>query len=374
MKKVLFVATIHKHFMAFHVPYIKWFKEHGYEVHVAANDSKDVIVPFADKQIEICIERNPFDKNNIKAIRQLKDLIETEQYCLVTAHTAMGGVVARLAGKEARKKNGLKMLYTAHGFHFFKGSPKQYWIMYYPMEKYLSRYTDAIITINKEDYDLVKNHGFKNLHTFQIPGIGINTDRLFVADEEKKQELRKEYGYKPDEFLLIYIAEYIPRKNHKFLIDSIPELIKKVPDLKFMFAGRGKDMEQTIQYAKDLGVEKYIDFLGFRKDIGNLIAMSDVGVSASKQEGLGLNLAEEMFSGKPVVATVDRGHKEMVKQGENGFLYPQGNQEQFVEAVTFMYEHHERRIEMGRNAYESIQKFRLENSLAEMEKIYKVFL
>jgi len=136
MKKVLFVATIHKHFQVFHIPYIKWFKDHGYEVHIAANNSIDADVPYIDKKHNICIERNPFNKNNIKAIKELKKLVEEEQYCLVTCHTAMGAVVARLACKDARKEFGLKLLYTAHGFHFFKGAPRKYWMMYYPMEKY----------------------------------------------------------------------------------------------------------------------------------------------------------------------------------------------------------------------------------------------
>ena len=374
MKKILFFATIHKHFNAFHVPYIKWFKEHGYEVHVAANGMEGVPVPYADKQFEICVERNPFKLANIKACFQLRKLIEQEHYELVTCHTAMGGVIARLAGKEARKKWGMKMLYTAHGFHFFKGSPKKYWMMYYPMEKFLSRYTDAIITINHEDYEMVLSHGFKNKQTFIIPGIGINPERLFVADKDKKMSLRKEYGYKENEFLLIYIAEYIPRKNHKFLIDALPELVKSIPNVKYLFAGRGRDMELTKAYANEKGVADHIDFLGFRKDIGNLIALSDVGISASRQEGLGLNIAEEMFSGKPVVASMDRGHKEMIIHGENGYLFEQGNKEQFLMSLTSLYNDPNRMEKMGANALATIQKFRLENSLKEMEKIYNQFL
>ena len=374
MKKILFFATIHKHFLAFHIPYIKWFKDHGYEVHVAANGMEGVPVPYADNQFEICIERNPFKLANITAWKQLKKLIEDEHYEMVTCHTAMGGVIGRLAGKDARKKWGLKMLYTAHGFHFFKGAPKKYWMMYYPMEKFLSRYTDAIITINQGDYDMVNTHGFKNKYTFKIPGIGINTERLILADEDMKQNLRKEYGYKQDEFLMIYIAEYIPRKNHKFLIDTLPDLIKIAPKAKYLFAGKGRDMELTKQYAIDKGVAGHIDFLGFRKDIGQLIALSDIGVSASKQEGLGLNLAEEMFAGKPVVASMDRGHKEMIIHSDNGFLFEQGNKDQYLASVASLYGNKENIQKMGARAYETIQKFKLDSSLKSMEEIYKQFL
>jgi glycosyltransferase EpsD len=221
---------------------------------------------------------------------------------------------------------------------------------------------------------MVLSHGFKNLHTFKIPGIGVNTERLILVDEEKKQSLRKEYGYRSDDFLMIYIAEYIPRKNHKFLIDTIPDLLKIAPKAKYLFAGRGRDMESTKQYAIDRGVADHIDFLGFRNDIGQLIALSDIGVSASKQEGLPMNIAEEMFAGKPVIASMDRGHKEMVVNGENGYLYNQGNKEEFLMAISSLYNNHSQLDKMGAKACEDIQKFRLENSIAEMEKIYNQFL
>nr|HPR59251.1 glycosyltransferase family 4 protein [Bacteroidales bacterium] len=364
---------IHKHFLAFHLPYIKWFKENGYEVHVAANDGS-VIVPMVDKQWNICIERNPFNKNNIKAYRELKSIVEKEKYCLVTSHTAMGGVLARLASRKARKNFGLKVLYTAHGFHFFKGSPKFYWLMYYPMEKLLSRYTDALITINQEDYDLVKSHGFKNKATYKIPGIGFNADRLKKENEGQKKDLRVKIGYNQSDFILIYVAEFIPRKNHRFIINALPEIINKIPEFKLLFAGRGRDMNTTRAFAKSIGVEKYIDFLGFRNDIGDLLALSDIGISASKQEGLPLNVAEEMYSGLPVVASEDRGHKEMIVQGENGFIFPQNDRKAFVDAIVYLYENHGKRKEMGEYAAKSIQKFSIENSLKEMVKIYKIYL
>ena len=152
-KKILFVASIHKHFLAFHLPYINWLKDNGCIVHVAANGTDKV--PNVDKQWNVCIERNPFSLNNIKAVNCLKKIIEENSYDLVHCHTAMGAVVARLAARENRNRGITKVLYTAHGFHFFKGSPKRYWLMYYPMEKFLLKYTDGIITINNEDYNLV---------------------------------------------------------------------------------------------------------------------------------------------------------------------------------------------------------------------------
>lgn len=374
MKKVLFVANIHKHFLAFHLPYIQWFKDQGCEIHVAAGGDPNVTVPIADRQFTIPIERSPFSCANIRACWELRTIIDREQYCLIHCHTAMGSVVARFAARKARTKGRLKVLYTAHGFHFFKGSPKRYWMIYYPIEKYLSRYTDAIITINQEDYDLVKTNGFHNQETYKIPGIGINTERLIITSPEIRQQLRQEYGYRPDELILIYIAEYIPRKNHKFIIDSLPELIKRVPKIKFLFAGRGRLLEPMQSYAHTLGVDEHIDFLGFRKDIGQLIALSDIGISASRQEGLGLNLAEEMYCGIPVVASEDRGHKELIIQNRNGILFPQMDREAFIGAVVALASDSVLRVRMSEFAKESMQRFVLKNALIEMTKIYQSYL
>lgn len=374
MKKVLFVANIHKHFLAFHLPYIQWFKNQGYEVHVAAGGERDVVVPNADKMFYLPLERSPFKLTNINACRELKEIIEKEQYCLVHCHTAMGAVAARIASISSRKNRNMKVIYTAHGFHFFKGAPAKYWLMYYPMEKYLSRYTDAIVTINQEDYDLVLSHGFKNKDTYKIPGIGINTDRLIHTDGSIRTSLRKEYGYSDDSVILIYIAEYIERKNHRFIIESLPKMVKSLPNVKVLFAGRGRLMNEMKELAHTLNVDDHIEFLGFRKDIGKLIALSDIGISASRQEGLGLNLAEEMYSGIPVIASEDRGHKELVEQNINGLIYPQKDSDTFIKYVLKLAANPELRASMGKAASQKMQKFTLKNALYEMSLIYKKYL
>ncbi len=360
------------HLRVFHVPYIKWFKEQGYEVHIAGNQNDTI--PEVDRSWHIDIERNPLKVNNLKAYKQLKELIEREKYSMVTCHTAMGGVIARLAARNARKNSGLKMLYTAHGFHFFKNGPVKNWLIYFPIEKYLSHFTDAIITINQEDYEMVRNHKFKNIDTYKIPGIGVNAARFSVRSEEDKKSLRKKYGYNVDDFILLYVAEFIPRKNHMFVIDALPELIKIIPNIKILFAGKGRDLDKTKQHAETLDVSSHLEFLGFRKDIPDLIAISDVGISASKQEGLGLNLAEEMFCGIPVVATEDRGHKELIVQGKNGFIYKQGNINEFVDYVKYLYDHPIERNQMGVFASHYVQKFELKNALSAMAEIYKKYL
>lgn len=374
MKKVLFVANIHKHFLAFHLPYIQWFKDQGYEVHIAAGGERNVIVPNADKMFYLSLERYPFKLANIKAYRELRRIMENEDYCLMHCHTAMGAVVGRFAARTLRAQERLKVLYTAHGFHFFKGSPRKYWLMYYPMERYLSRYTDAIITINQEDYDLVKTHGFKNKDTYKIPGVGINTSRLIVTNEEARKRLREEYGYSQDAFIMIYIAEYIERKNHRFIIEALPKIVKDVPNVKVLFAGRGVLMDQMKALAESLNLSKYIDFLGFRKDIGQLIALSDIGISSSRQEGLPMNVAEEMYSGLPIIASDDRGHNELIDVEKNGFIFKQGDTNGFIQYVIRMAHDENLRKQFGMSAQNKMQRFTLENALKEMASIYKHYL
>lgn len=373
MKKILFVANIHKHFTAFHLPYIKLLRQQGHEVHVAANGI-DEIIDAANRQILIPFGRSPFDKDNYKAFSQLKNLIETEKYDLVTCHTSIASAITRLACIEIRKKTHTKLLYTVHGFDFSRYSSLKTWLMYYPMEKFLSRFTDGMVTINNEDYNLIIKKKFRNKDTFLINGIGVNGDRLSNALQIDKDTLRNEYGYKESDFILIYIAEFISRKNHIFIINSANILKTEIPELKILFVGKGQLMAKMQETAEKKALSDNIAFLGFRKDIGNLIKISDIGISASKLEGLPMNISEEQLMGLPVVATHDKGHEELIQHGFNGLLFPQNNQAKFIEYIKSLYYNKELRNRMGRNASEFVKKFDISVSLTQMDEIYKKYL
>jgi len=373
MSKILFVANIHKHFTAFHLPYIKLLREQGHEVHVAANGIEEIIEA-ANRQILIPFGRSPFDRNNYKAYVLLKKLIETEKYDLVTCHTSIASAIARLACIGIRKNSHTELLYTVHGFDFSRYSSLKTWLMYYPMERFLSRFADGMVAINKEDYNLIINKKFKNKDTFLINGIGINSARLMDSTQSAKKRLRYEYGYKEHDFILIYIAEFIHRKNHKFIIDATAILKCKIPNLRILFVGKGMLMTEMQEMVKAKNLSSYISFLGFRTDIGNLIHLSDVGISSSKLEGLGLNIAEAQFCGLPVIATHDKGHEELIQHGFNGFLFPQNDRDKFIEYVKTLYFDKEMRNIMGQNASESVKKFDISVSLTQMDEIYKKYL
>ena len=370
MKKVLFVSNVLSHITTFHLPYIKWLKEQGFEVHVMANSNGQQAEGF-DKYYDVKIERSPFSFKNLAAYRTAKKIIDSEKYDIVHCHTPMGGVIGRLASRKIRKQ-GAKVLYTAHGFHFYKGAPKINWLLYYTMEKLLAPCTDCIITINEEDY-LNAKEKFESPKTRveKISGIGVDIHRFFPAED--KDALKKANGYE-GKFLLIYAAEFIPRKNHRFFVEAAKELAEKCPNVKILFAGKGVLTEEMKQYAKQLGVEEYIDFLGFCTNMPDVLRMSDVLISASIEEGFGINIIEGMASGLPAVASVVRGHKEMVVHGQNGYLVNVNNSPAFCEKIEILYHDKEQYQEMSKQAIITAEKFSIENSLNQMEQIYRQYI
>lgn len=375
-KKALFVANIYGHLHAFHLPYIQMLKDNGFQVDlIAAKDDlisakDDVLTENANNCYYWELTRSPFHLKNIKAYKQLKKLIEQEQYDLIHCHTAIAATITRIAAKKYRKKYGAKVLYTAHGFHFYKGSPKLYWILYYPVEKILSRLTDSLILINNEDYNLVLNNHFKNKKTYLINGIGINSKRFDGVKKENDPQKRLEMGFSSNQFLLIYVAEFIHRKNHKFLVDASLELASQIDNFKILFIGKGRLEKETKEYAKQIGADKFIEFMGYRKDLNKLIPICDIGISSSRQEGLPMGVAEEMFCGLPVIASQERGHRELIIPQKTGFLFQQNNISEFVEHVVRLYKNPEEKEILGQNAYTHVQKFKLEEPMKQMAKIY----
>ncbi|WP_427337950.1 glycosyltransferase family 4 protein [Caloranaerobacter sp. DY30410] len=367
MKKVLFTATVDGHILNFHIPYLKWFKEQGYEVHVASNGNSNI--PFVDVKYNIPFERSPFKVTNLKAYRQLKNIIDNNNYRLIHCHTPMGSVLTRLAAKKARKK-GTKIIYTAHGFHFFKASPLINWLLYYPVEKWLSKYTDCLITINDEDYECAVKNKFKAGSVKKVNGVGVDLNKFTPQTVEKKKELRKQYGYNDTDFILICVAELNHNKHQDLLINAVSILKNKIPNIKLLLVGSGNLMKQYKKQVKKLGLEKYIQFLDYRSDVSNLLIISDLLVSASRREGLPVNVMEAMATGLPLVVTDCRGNRDLVKNGENGYVVGIDDVDGFANAVEELYGSQESRQEFGQKSLEFIKQYSLESVMKEMDEIY----
>jgi glycosyltransferase EpsD len=365
--KVLFCATVDYHFKSFHLPILKWFKEKGWEVHVAS--SGEIELPFVDEKYNIPIQRSPFHSKNLAAYRELKSIINENDYKIIHCHTPMGGVLTRLAAKQARK-NGTKVLYTAHGFHFFKGAPIMNWLLYYPIEKVLAKYTDCLITINEEDYQLAISHRFMAGEIEHVHGVGVDTERFKPINEELKRKRREKLGYKDDDFILFYAAEFNKNKNQQLLIMALALIKDHVPNVKLLLAGEGILFEKCKKLASDLDVKRMIDFLGYREDIDSILPICDIAVASSLREGLPVNIMEAMACGLPVVATENRGHLELIKDNSNGFIVTIGNSRNLAERVIELGNNRDKLILFGTESTRKIESYNLKSINKELNKIY----
>lgn len=372
MKKVLFVATVVKtHIMEFHIPYLKMFKEMGWETAVAArNDYEnpaDCVIPYCDIYYNIPFERNPLKPGNLKAYKELKHIIDEGEYDIVHCHTPVGAMLTRLAAKQARKK-GTKVFYTAHGFHFYKGAPAINWILYYPVEKWLSRYTDVLITINKEDYERAKT--FKAGKVCYVPGVGIDLKK-FNAGYVNKEQKRKEIGVSADDFVLLSVGELIPRKNHEVVIRALSVLkqLDKLNHIEYVICGRGAYEADLRKLAEGLDVADHVHFLGYRNDISEICNCADLFVFMSHQEGLPVALMEAMACGLPAVCSNIRGNTDLIEDGVTGLL-ANNTPEEVAQSISKMKSDTALRNRVASAALQKIKQFDLSSVEDEMSKIY----
>lgn len=373
MKKVLFVATVVKtHIMEFHIPYLKMFKEMGWETAVAArNDYEnpaDCVIPYCDTYYNIPFERNPLKPGNLKAYQRLKKVIDEGEYDIIHCHTPVGAMLTRLAAKQARKR-GTKVFYTAHGFHFYKGAPAVNWLLYYPVEKWLSRYTDVLITINKEDYARAKS--FKAGKVCYVPGVGIDLKK-FQADNNfcnsRRGELCAEFNIPYDATILLSVGEVNKNKNHRVVIEALRKTERK--DIYYIICGRGPLIEEYKNLSKQLSIEAQVILAGYRTDVADFYKISDVFVFPSFREGLPVSVMEAMASGLPVIATRIRGSSDIVKDNVNGILLDPMDVNGFENAIIELCDNPNMREQIAANNKEKSLEYDLSKILSEYRKIY----
>lgn len=318
-KKVLLIATVQSHIGQFHKPLMRLLKENGWEIHVAARnnlDEKDGLqLEYPDKVFDIPFQRSPFRKRNVEAYRQLKQLLAENHYDVIHCNTPVGGIIGRLAARKYRG-NRTQVYYTAHGFHFYHGGPKKNWIIYYPIEKWMSRYTDKLITINHEDELTAK----KSFHcpVYRIHGVGADSKKYYPINREQQQQIKENLQIEGP--VLLTVGELLPNKNQKTAIKALKILQNDHPYTLLIIAGNGSEKEALEHYAKALHVESNVWFLGYTTKLTQYLQICDVEIACSYREGLPLNLIEAMLCGKPVVASNNRGHRELIKEGINGYL------------------------------------------------------
>lgn len=372
-KKVLFVATVVKtHIMQFHIPYLKMFQEMGWETAVASRNDyenpEDCRIPYCDTYYDIPFERLPWKRKNIQSYKMLKKIIDEGNYDIIHCHTPVGALIARLAALSARKK-GTRVIYTAHGFHFFTGAPVQNWLMFYPVEWLLAPVTDVLITINREDYTRAR----KKLHAKRIeyvPGVGINTAKFRELTVDR-QEKRRSLGYGEDDFLVLTVAEMTANKNHITILKALALLKEKgeLGNIHYLICGRGEMWASLEQSAKELGISDHVNFLGYRTDAPELYKASDLFAFVTFREGLSVALMEAMSSGMAIVCAKIRGNTDLIEDNVSG-VFSENSPEAVAEHIRSLYRDPARRLALGQAAAEKALMCDERNVLEQVKNIY----
>ena len=352
--------------MDFFQSLIKKMIDDGNVVDIATNESGNPVSQFFKdlgcKVFPITTSRSPLSAGNVRAIRQIKSI--AKDYDIVHCHTPLASIAARIACRSLRK-NGLKVIYTAHGFHFYKGAPLKNWLIYYPAEKICAHWTDVLITINKEDYELAKKK-MKAKRIVYVPGVGIDTKKFADAVVDRNQK-REEIGVPKDAKMLLSVGELNENKNHKVVIEALGKI--NDPNIHYVIAGIGDQKENLEDLAKKLNVNLHL--LGYRNDVAELYKCADVCVFPSIREGLGLAALEGMACGLPLICSDNRGSKSYATK-ENAIICNTYNPEDFAKAITTLMNDYQLCAQMGEIGRKTAKDFSLDYINEKMMGIYSV--
>ena len=370
MPKFLLTATVVKtHVAQFHLPCLKMLKSMGWETAVAAKNDyanpADCVIPGCDRFYPIDFARNPLKPANFKAYRCLQKIIAEEHFDVIHCHTPVAAILTRLAARKARKQC-CKVLYTAHGLHFFKGAPLVNWLLYFPAEWFCAFFTDVLITINQEDYAFAQKH----LHAKSVRyvrGVGVDLGK-FQDHSAERSAVRASLGLGDDDFMLLSVAEMTKNKNHKMMLEALAQLPD--PSIHLICAGQGQELENNRSLCSRLGLSDRVQFLGYRKDVPKLYGAADAFLFVSFREGLSLSLMEAMSSRLPSIVTPIRGNTDLITDGKEG-LYAQLNPVSIAAAIGTLRQDPALCRQLGQAAGEKIQAFGLKEVLEEMRKIYE---
>lgn len=377
--KILYITTIGGT-MIFFKSFIKELMDAGHTVDLATNvNVEDVPQCFHDmgcNVYSIDCSRSPLNKGNIQCVRQIRKLVEREQYDIVHCHTPIAAACTRIACKDIRKQrknidHPLRVFYTAHGFHFYKGSPKKNWIIFYPIEKLCAKWTDVLITINKEDYNLAKNkfEGLGRTKQFEgckveyVPGVGIDVDKFAntVVDRVAK---RKELGVPEDAFLLLSVGELNENKNHQIVIKALAELMKTPEGMAknyyYVIAGQGPLKGELQNLIDSLNLTERVKLLGWRSDCAELYKVADLLVHPSLREGLPVTVMEAQAAGLPCIGSNIRGINDLINL--EGLFLPCSS----VNVVRCI----QQRVEVKRAESFDLESIRIENINKRMKGYY----
>lgn len=382
MKKALMLASTASMIDQFNMDNIALLQKLGYEVHVACNFlegntcSQEQIAILQQRlkcmgvpYYQVDITRNVLNIPQVlRAYRQTRALMKEHGYAMVHCHSPIGGAVCRLAAMPFRKK-GMKVLYTAHGFHFFRGAPLVNWLIYYPIEWCLAHVTDILLTINREDHARAQ----RCIHAKRIeyiPGIGIDTTK-FGRSHADRVEKRRELGLNEEDFVILTVAEMNKNKNHTLILKALG-LLKDRPGFRrvqYLLCGQGDLQPELEAEAEALGIREHVHFLGFRRDVQDIYKCSDIFAFMSFREGLSVALMEAMSCGLSPVCSPIRGNTDLVEHGVEGLL-AEFDPNAVADAIWELCRNEDRRARLSAAAAKKIHQFDQNCVHKRMEEIY----
>ncbi|MCT1797319.1 glycosyltransferase family 4 protein [Aerococcus viridans] len=362
--KILYVSTISNTINAFLVPHINMLIEYGNTVDIACK----VMRPIDEKLTkigctvhEIEFSRTPFKNQYLKLIKKIKDLVRNGNYEIVHTHTPIASAIVRIA---CRNLKNVKIIYTAHGFHFYNGAPLINWLTYYPIERYLAKYTDILITINQQDYEKTKD--FKSTYSFYVPGVGVDIDNNNMSEREKA-ELKETLNITSNN-VFISVGELNNNKNQKIVIDAFSRLKDK--DFQYLIVGKGPNKDKLYDLIREYNLEDKIQLLGYRDDVNHLFQVSDIFIFPSYREGLSRSLMEAMSVGLPAIVTDIRGNTDLVDQQKGGLLFNPTNSDDLAKEIQTLMDSSELQDKFGSYNFKKINSYSTQNVLVKMKKIY----
>ena len=368
--RILYITTVSSTINAFFKEVIQQLVTNGHSVDLACNDTNWPLHPlYADLGCvyhHVDFSRSPLSRDNLKAYKQLKDIVKKGEYDIVHCHTPNASVITRLVCKKFRKKNGLKIFYTAHGFHFYKGAPLKNWMIYYPVEKLCARYTDKLITINQEDYALAQKK-MKAKEVLYVPGVGVDLTRFQNVTVDKASK-RSELGIPEEATVLLSVGELNENKNHQIIIRAMAQLHRE--DVHYVIAGVGSKSDELKELAQSLGIAERVHLLGYRKDVPELYYTADIFCFPSRREGLGLAAIEGMACGLPIVTSDKHGINDYSTDGVTGYKCDPTDVDGFAKAIGRLSDDTALRESMGKHNVELAEKYDVDHINQMMKDVY----
>lgn len=377
MKKALIVTTVSGFVPQFESNNVTLLQNKGYEVHYAANFR---IPAYGGnngrlKNTGLILHQIPFARSpfclldNLTAFWRLKRLLKEWKFDLIHCHTPVGGALTRLAVMdEKRRGTPLRVIYTAHGFHFYKGAPLLNWLLYYPVECFLMRFCDVVITINREDYAYAKHMCRKmNTQVLRIPGAGVDR-KHFAPSQMLREKERRKMNLNEDSFLLVSAGELNRNKNHEIVIRALAKLADN--RIHYMICGEGKRRKYLEQVIQELHLEAQIHMPGYVQDMAPILNAADCFVFPSIREGLGMAALEAMSVGLPLITSDNRGSREYMRDNETGYVCKKNSSQEYVKAIRSLLYNRMKCLKMGENSRATSADFDSTRVKKRMEEVY----